>query len=211
MKLPGSFPQLKGFRFPREIVAYAVWIYHRFALSTADVEGLLADGGVFVSGETVCLWINRFGRHFANCIRKERPRLNDKWHIDEVVITITGRKFWFWRAIDADGDVLDILVQAHRNTKTAKRFFSRLVRQFGLLRIVVTDKRGSYVKPIQNIAPNAEFKSPRQAQRFCRTTIKSMQSSVPAATISPLSPTAMHAPMPLIAMVPISIGLGWSN
>jgi len=75
MKLPGSFPRLKGFRFPREIVAYAVWTYHRFASSTVDVEDLLADGGVFVSGETVCLWINRFGRHFANCIRKERPRL----------------------------------------------------------------------------------------------------------------------------------------
>ena len=149
MQLPSSFPRLKGFRFPREIVAYAVWAYHRFALSTADVEDLLAERGVIVSRETVRLWINRFGCHFANCIRKERPRPKNKWHMDEVVITIGGKKFWLWRAIDTDGDVLDILVQARRNTKAAKRFFSRLVRQFGQPRVVVTDKLGSYVKPIQ--------------------------------------------------------------
>jgi putative transposase len=193
MKLPSSFPPLKGFRFPREIVTYAVWAYHRFALSTADVEDLLAERDMIVSRETVRLWINRFGRHFADCIRKGRPQPKDKWHMDEVVITIAGRKFWLWRAIDADGDVLDILVQARRNTKAARRFFSRLIRQFGQPRVVVTDKLGSYVKQIQTIAPNADhrahkgvnnriensyrltrkrekimrrFKSPRQAQRF---------------------------------------------
>lgn len=184
---------MKGFRFPREIVAYAVWVYHRFALSTADVEDLLAERGVIVSRETVRLWINRFGRHFADCIRRDRPKPIDKWHIDEVVIAIGGQKFWLWRAIDADGDVLDILVQARRNTKTARRFFSRLVKQFGEPRVVVTDKLRSYTKPIQNLAPDADqrahkglnnsienshrptrkrekimgrFKSPRQAQRF---------------------------------------------
>ena len=93
MKLPSSFPRLKAFRFPREIAAYAVWAYHRFALSTADLEDLLAERGVIVSRETVRLWNNRFGRYVAHCIRKERPRPNDKWHMDEVVITIAGRKF----------------------------------------------------------------------------------------------------------------------
>lgn len=129
MKLPSSFPRLKGFRFPHEIATHAVWAYYRFALSTADVEELLAKHGVIVSRETVRLWTNRFGRHFAHCTRKERSRPNDKWHMDEVVITIGGSKFWLWRAINAEGDVLDILVQARRNTKAAKRFFSRLVRQ----------------------------------------------------------------------------------
>ena len=119
------------------------------------MEDLLAERGVIVSRETVRLWINRFGRHFANCIRKERPKPNDKWHMDEVVITIVGKKFWLWRATDADGNALDILVQARRNTKAARRFFSRLMRQFGQPRVVVTDKLGSYVKPIQTIAPNA--------------------------------------------------------
>ncbi len=111
MKLPSTFPRLKGFRFPREVIAHAVLVYHRFALSTADVEDLLAERGVFVSRDTVRLWIKRFGRHFADCIRTDRPNPNDKWHIDEAVITIGGKKFWLWRAIDADGDVLDIPVQ----------------------------------------------------------------------------------------------------
>ncbi len=114
-------PRLKGFRFPREIIAYAVWAYHRFALSTADVEDLLAARGVMVSREAVRQWVNRFGRHFADCIRRERRRPNDKWHMDEVVIMIRGKKHWLWRAITANGDVLDILVQTRRNAKAAKQ------------------------------------------------------------------------------------------
>lgn len=101
MKMPSSLPRLKGFRFPREIVAYAVWVYHRFALSAADVEDLLAERGVVVSRETVRQWVNRFGRHFADCIRRDRPDAVGKWHLDEVVIPINGRKYWLWRAVDA--------------------------------------------------------------------------------------------------------------
>ena len=110
MKIPTHIPRLKGFRYPREVIAYAVWAYHRFALSTADVEDLLAERGVIVSREAIRLWVNRFGKHFANCIRRNRSRPNDKWHMDEVVITIRDKKHWLWRAIDANGDVLDILV-----------------------------------------------------------------------------------------------------
>ena len=193
MNIPTHMPRLKGFRYPREIIAYAVWAYHRFALSTADVEDLLASRGVVVSRETIRLWVNRFGRHFANCIRRDRPRPNDKWHMDEVVVTIRGKKHWLWRAIDADGDVLDILVQTRRNAKAARRFFQKLVSQFGEPRVVITDKLRSYIKPIKTLAPNADhrahkglnnaievshrptrkrekvmgrFKSHRQAQRF---------------------------------------------
>ena len=193
MKIPSNFARLKGFRFPREVIAYAVWAYHRFALSTADVEDLLAERGVIVSRETVRLWVNRFGVHFASCIRRDRPTPKDKWHMDEVVITIGAKKFWLWRAIDADDEVLDILVQPRRNEQAARRFFSRLVKQYGEPRVVVTDKLGSYVKPIETLAPDADhrahkglnnrienshrqtrkrekimgrFKSPRQAQRF---------------------------------------------
>jgi putative transposase len=193
MNMPIDLPPLKGFRYPREIIAFAVWAYHRFALSTADVEDLLAARGVIVSREAIRLWVNRFGSHFADCIRRERPRPNDKWHMDEVVITIRGKKHWLWRAIDADGDVLDILVQTRRNGKAAKRFFQRLVSQFGEPRVVITDKLRSYIKPVKTLAPNADhrahkglnnaievshrptrkrekifgkFKSHRQAQRF---------------------------------------------
>jgi putative transposase len=193
MKLPTFLARLKGFRFPREIVSYAVWAYYRFALSTADVEDLLAERGIVVSRETVREWVNRFGRHFAQCIKRDRPPVADKWHLDEVVITIKGRQFWLWRAIDANGDVLDILVQAHRNAKAARRFLVPLVARFGKPRVVVTDKLRRDCKPIRALAPGADhrahkglnnriegshrptrkreklmgrFKSPRQAQRF---------------------------------------------
>jgi len=162
-------------------------------MSTADVEDLLAARGVIVSRETVRLWVNRFGRHFADCIRCDRPRPNDKWHMDEVVISMRGKKHWLWRAIDANGNVLDILVQTRRNAKAAKRFLKRLVAEFGEPRVVITDKLRSYIKPIKALAPDADhrahkglnnaievshrptrkrekilggFKSNRQAQRF---------------------------------------------
>ena len=193
MKAPSEMPRLKGYRFPREIVAYAVWAYHRFALSTADVEDLLAERGVIVSRETLRKWVNRFGRHFANCIKRDRPDARGKWHLDEVVISMRGRKHWLWRAIDADGDVLDILVQPRRNARAARRFLKGLVSRFGVPRVIVTDKLRSYIKPIRELAPGADhrahkglnnriegshrptrkreklmgkFKSPRQAQRF---------------------------------------------
>ena len=122
MNIPTSMPRLKGFRYPREVISYAVWAFHRFALSTAEVEDLLAARGVLVSREAVRLWVNRFGRHFADCFRRARPGCSDKWHLDEVVVMINGEKFWLWRAIDASGDVLDILVLKHRSAKAAKRF-----------------------------------------------------------------------------------------
>ena len=144
MKIPTSMLRLKGFRFPRQIIAYAVWAYHRFAMSTADVEDLLAERGVIISREAIRLWVNRFGPHFANCVRRDRPCPNDKWHLDEVVISIRGKKHWLWRAIDAEGDVLDILVQTRRNAKAAKRFLQRLITQFGEPRVVITDKLRSH-------------------------------------------------------------------
>lgn len=122
MKILAEMPRLKGYRFPREVVAYAVWVYHRFALSTADVEDLLAERGIIVSRETVRKWVKRFGQHFTRCVKRDRPTAADKWHLDEVVIPINGVKMWLWRAVDGNGDVLDILVQPRRNAKAAKRF-----------------------------------------------------------------------------------------
>jgi putative transposase len=193
MNIPTSMLRLKGFRFPREIIAYAFWAYHRLAMSTADVKDLLAERGVIISREAIRFWVNRFGPHFANCVRRDRPRPNDKWYLDEVVISIRVKKHWLWRAIDADGDVLDILVQTRRNAKAAKRFLKRLIIQFGEPRVVITDKLRSYFKPIKTLVPDADhrahkglnnaiegslrptckrekifgrFKSRRQAQRF---------------------------------------------
>lgn len=191
--MSNTMPRLKGYRFPREIVAYAVWAYHWFALSTGDVEDLLAERGVIVSRETVRRWVNRFGRHFASCIKRDRPAARDKWHLDEVVVPINGVKFWLWRAIDANGDVLDILVQKKINAKAARRFLKRLIGRFSTPWAMVTDKLRSYTNPIRHLTPTADhrahkglnnriegshratrkrekimgrFKSPGQAQRF---------------------------------------------
>jgi putative transposase len=159
MNIPSSMPRLKGFRYPRQIIAYAVWLYHQFALSTADVEEVLAVRDVLVSRESIHLWINRFGAHFSTCIRRDRPRPNDKWHLDEVVVPINGVKHWLWRAIDAKGDVLDILVHPRRNAKAAKRFLGRLIARFGMPRVVVTDKLRSYSKPIAQLLPDADHRA----------------------------------------------------
>lgn len=94
MQIPSSIPRLKGFRFPREVVTYVVWAYHRFALRAVDVEDLLVERGVIVSRETIRLWVNRFGAQFAACIRGDRPRPHEKWHMDEVVIPINGVTHW---------------------------------------------------------------------------------------------------------------------
>ena len=186
-------PPLKGYRFPRSIIAYAVWAYHRFALSLRDVEDLLAERGVQVSYETIRVWVARFGPQFAACIRRDRPAAADKWHLDEVVISIRGRKHWLWRAVDARGDTLEILVQSRRNAKAAKRFLRKLMRRWGSPRVLVTDKLPSYGVARRALCPSADhrshkglnnraeashrhtrrrekimgrFKSPGQAQRF---------------------------------------------
>ena len=159
MKILSSMPRLKGFRYPREIIAYAVWAYHRFAFSTGDVEDLLAERGVIAGREAIRLWINRFGRHVAECIRRDCPRPIDKWHLDEVLISIRGVKHWLWRAIDASGDVLDILVQPRPNGKAARRFLARLIAPFGSARVVITDKLRSYIKPARLLAPDADHRA----------------------------------------------------
>ncbi len=112
-----------------------------------------------VSREAVRNWVNRFGCHFADCIKRDRPGAADKWHLDEVVIPINGRRHWLWRAVDANGDVLDILVQPQRNAKAARRFVKRLIGRFGEPRVVVTDKLRSYFRPICDLASGADHRA----------------------------------------------------
>ncbi|WP_299949792.1 IS6 family transposase [uncultured Ruegeria sp.] len=159
MKIPTKMPRLIGFCYRREIIAYTVWAYHRFAMSVAEVEDLLAERGVIVSREAIRLWINRFGQHFGDCICRDCSRANDKWHLGEVVITIRGKKHWLWRAIEANGGALDILMQMRRNAKAAKRYLTRPPIQFGVPRFVVTNKMRSYIKPIKTLAPDAHHRT----------------------------------------------------
>ena len=100
----------KGHRFPREIISHAVWLYHRFTLSFRDVEDLLAERGIIVSYEAIRFWCLKFGSEYARSIRRKRGRLGDTWHVDELFVKIQGVQLYLWRAVDQDGDVLDILV-----------------------------------------------------------------------------------------------------
>jgi putative transposase len=121
---PATYP---GYRFPAEIIGYAVWLYHVFSLSLRDVELILAERGVCVTHESIRQWCLRFGAAFARRLRRRRPRPGDTWHLDEVYLRINGALHCLWRAVDQNGVVLDILVQARRNATAAKRFFKRLL------------------------------------------------------------------------------------
>ena len=84
-------PSYKGFRFPAEIISHCVWLYYRFSLSFRDVEEMMLQRGFVVSHETVRQWSVKFGQAYANGLRRRRPRPGDKWHLDEVFITINGK------------------------------------------------------------------------------------------------------------------------
>ena len=101
MTKPKQSGAFSGHRFPPEIIAYAVWAYYRFSMSLRDVEDLLAARGVVVSYETIRAWATKFGSQYARVIRRDRPKVADKWHLDEVVLPMNGQKYWLWRAVDS--------------------------------------------------------------------------------------------------------------
>jgi len=134
-----------GYRFPPEITQQAIWLYLRFTLSFRDVEDLLADRGVAVSYETVRQWVNHFGPKIAADLRKRRPKPHTTWHLDEVYLKIDGRLVYLWRAVDSEGEVLDVLVQTRRNKATALKLMRKLLKKFGFLPDkIVTDDLRSY-------------------------------------------------------------------
>lgn len=159
MKTNSISPDYKGFRFPPEIISHAVWLYFRFSLSFRDVEELLAQRGIVLTYETVRQWCLKFGQTYANALRCRRPRCGDKWHLDEVVLTIRGQKHYLWRAVDQDGNVLDILVQSRRNKHAAKRFFRKLLKGLQYVpRVIITDKLRSYGAAKREILPGVEHR-----------------------------------------------------
>jgi len=152
----------RGFRFPAEVIEHAVWLYHCFSLSLRDVELILTARGVVVSYESIRKWGLRFGRLFANQLKRRRPRPGDKWFMDEVFIRIRGKLHYLWRAVDQDGNVLDILVQSRRNAKAAKRFFRKLLKDLQYVpRVIITDKLKSYAAAKREILPGVEHRQSR--------------------------------------------------
>jgi putative transposase len=150
----------KGFRFPAEIIAHAVWLYHRFPLSFREVEELLLARGIVVSHETIRAWCDRFGPQYAAALRRRRPRAGDKWHLNEVFVKINGVRHYLWRAVDQDGNVLDILLQSRRDAKAAKRFMAKLMKkQRRASRVLVTDKLRSYNVAHRELMSSVEHRS----------------------------------------------------
>ena len=144
-----------GYRFPPDIISHAVWLYHRICLSFRDVEDLLAQRGVTVTYETIRQWCQRFGPAYARRLRRRRGRMGDTWHLDEVFVTIQGRRQYLWRAVDEDGDVLDILVQSHRVRRAAVRFFRTLLKAQGRVpRRLITDQLRSYAAAARIVMPS---------------------------------------------------------
>jgi putative transposase len=142
-------------RFPPDILSHAVWLYYRDGLSFRDVEDLLAERGVAVSYETVRQWCRNFGPAYARRLKCRHGRLGDTWFLDEVFVTIHGQRQYLWRAVDQDGDVIDILVQPRRDGNAARRFFRRLLRsQRQVPCRLVTDKLGSYRVAHHDLMPS---------------------------------------------------------
>jgi putative transposase len=132
-------------QFPPAIIRHAVWLYVRFTLSYRDVEDLLAERGLDVSYETVRRWVLKFGPLFARELRRRRPRPTSRWHLDEMAVMIAGRRFWLWRAVDDEGEVLDLLVQRRRDKAAAVKLIRKLLKKQGFAPdVLVTDKLRSY-------------------------------------------------------------------
>jgi putative transposase len=132
-----------GYRFPPEIIRQAIWLYLRFTLSLRDVEDLLSERGIALSYETVRRWVNHFGPMIATDVRKRRPKPHSIWHLDEVYLKIDGRMVYLWRAVDAEGEVLNVLVQSKRNKHAALKLMRKLLKQYGFVpdRLITGDLR----------------------------------------------------------------------
>ena len=184
-------------RFPGIVIQQAVWLYFRFALSYRDVEDMLVERGIDVSYETVRRWALKFGTIIARKLRRGRPGPDRRWHLDEVFVCIKDRQFYIWRAVDSEGEVLDILVQPRRDRKAALKLMRKLLKKQGITPAkIVTDKLRSYASALcelgvvrrhdtgrwrNNRAENSHqplrqrerrmkrFKSPASAQRFLST------------------------------------------
>ena len=185
----------RGFRYPPEIIGYAVWLYHRFTLSYRDIEDLLAERGIIVSYEAIRLWCTRFGPSYAQRLRRKSHRFGDHWYMDEIsTVTIHGTRMYLWRAVDQDGDLIDVLVQKRKDKRAARRFFRKMLKRQGATpNRMTTDKLRSYAADKWEVMPSVvhcqdryannrveashqptrqkerqmrRFKSMKQAQRF---------------------------------------------
>ncbi len=146
----------KRHRFPSDIIQYAVWLYHRFNLSHRDIEDLLVEKGIVVTHESIRLWCNKFGSAYTKKLRHQHLGYGDTFFLDEIFVKIQGKQRYLWRAIDQDGEVVDVLLQARRDGKAAKHFFKRFLNNCrNEPRKIVTDKLKSYGVTQRELVPDS--------------------------------------------------------
>ena len=146
----------KRHRFPSDIISYSVWLYYRFNLSHRDIEDLLAERGITVSREAIRLRCIKFGAIYTRRLKRKHRGYGDTFFIDEVFVKINGKQHYLWRAVDQDGEIIDVFLQAKRDGAAAKRFFKRLMRNHGgEPRKIVTDKLRSYPLAHREVMPEA--------------------------------------------------------
>ena len=152
-------------RFPPEVISHAVWLYHRFTLSYRDIEELLAIRGIHTTYESIRRWCLKFPSHYSKNLRKQQGRLGYLWYLDEVFVSIGGKRQYLWRAVDQDGDTIDVMVQSRRNKRAALREIApsqiHIKKQYANNRAEVSHERTR-----QQERQMRRFKSPGQAQRF---------------------------------------------
>jgi putative transposase len=153
-----------GHRYPKEIISHVVWLYHRFTLSFRDIEDILAYRGIQVSYESIRQWCLKFGKLYARKLRKRHGKKSDTWFLDEVFITIRGQLHYLWRAVDQDGEVIDILVQKHKDKRAALRFFKKLLKKQERVPFeLITDKLKSYGAAKKELMPSVTHIQDRYA------------------------------------------------
>jgi putative transposase len=158
----------KRHRFPPEIIQYAVWLYHRFNLSHRDIEDLMSQRGIQVSYEAIRLWCNKFVPKYAQRLRRKHQGYGDTFFIDEVFVKIQGEQHYLWRAVDQDGEVVDVFLQIRRDGQAAKRFFKRLLRKHKAEpRKIVTDKLRSYGVAHRELIPESIHDTSQYANNRC--------------------------------------------
>jgi putative transposase len=158
----------KHHRFPGEIIRHGVWLSSRFTVSYRAVGEFLCERGITVSHEAIRQWCRKCGQAYANQLKHRRPRTGDKWHLDEVFLTINGKRHYLWRAVDQDDNVLDILVQSRRNKQAAKKFFRKLLKGLQYVpRVIITDKLKRYGAAKGELLPGVEHRQSRYLNNRC--------------------------------------------
>ncbi|GHO63869.1 IS6 family transposase [Ktedonobacter sp. SOSP1-52] len=159
MKTEELTPLYRGYRFPAEIISHCVWLYFRFSVSFRDIEEIMAERGVGLTYETIRQWCLKCGQTYANELKHRRPKTGDTWHLDEVYLKINGKTSYLWKAVDQDGNILDILVQSRRNKHAAKKFFRKLLKGLQYVpRVIITDKLASYAAAKRENMPSVEHR-----------------------------------------------------